>query len=122
MLRAEASLQYRISVKTPSPQARKNMTGLNQALHQVCLVATVFFDLFYLVKKWNLDCRHGPGKWRQIQQDPEFNIYLSNRTNVDLKDKWRNLSMESAQARKSGNGAELIKVISIIPSIWLARI
>jgi len=36
--------------------------------------------------------KHGAGKWRNILKDPEFNIILCNRSNVDLKDKWRNLT------------------------------
>ncbi|EXB38880.1 Histone H1 [Morus notabilis] len=36
--------------------------------------------------------KHGTGKWKDIQRDPEFNPYLLNRSNIDLKDKWRNMS------------------------------
>ena len=36
-------------------------------------------------------CRYGPGKWRLIQRDPVLNKILHTRSNVDLKDKWRNL-------------------------------
>ncbi|CAO2841521.1 unnamed protein product [Amaranthus hypochondriacus] len=36
--------------------------------------------------------KHGPGKWKLIQKDPEFNPYLHSRSNIDLKDKWRNMS------------------------------
>ncbi|PON39503.1 Telomeric repeat-binding factor [Parasponia andersonii] len=36
--------------------------------------------------------KHGTGKWKDIQRDPEFNPYLVNRSNIDLKDKWRNMS------------------------------
>ncbi|GHP04623.1 hypothetical protein PPROV_000337700 [Pycnococcus provasolii] len=36
--------------------------------------------------------KYGLGKWRAIQKDPEFERRLVNRTNVDLKDKWRNMS------------------------------
>ncbi|KAG2321798.1 hypothetical protein Bca52824_015011 [Brassica carinata] len=35
--------------------------------------------------------KHGPGKWKNILRDPEFADQLSNRSNIDLKDKWRNL-------------------------------
>jgi len=35
--------------------------------------------------------KHGPGKWRTIQKDPELGDVLRARSNVDLKDKWRNL-------------------------------
>ncbi|CAN8292842.1 unnamed protein product [Cochlearia groenlandica] len=37
--------------------------------------------------------KHGPSKWQSILRDPEFTVVLRNRTNVDLKDKWRNLSV-----------------------------
>ncbi|XP_062214023.1 single myb histone 1-like [Phragmites australis] len=37
--------------------------------------------------------KHGPGKWRTILRDPEFSVLLRLRSNVDLKDKWRNLSV-----------------------------
>ncbi|XP_062091072.1 single myb histone 4-like [Humulus lupulus] len=36
--------------------------------------------------------KHGTGKWKDIQRDPEFNPFLVNRSNIDLKDKWRNMS------------------------------
>lgn len=37
--------------------------------------------------------KHGVGKWRTILKDPEFSCVLYLRSNVDLKDKWRNLSV-----------------------------
>ncbi|XP_010459349.1 PREDICTED: telomere repeat-binding factor 4-like isoform X2 [Camelina sativa] len=37
--------------------------------------------------------KHGPGKWKNILRDSEFDGQLSNRSNIDLKDKWRNLSV-----------------------------
>ncbi|KAI0498477.1 hypothetical protein KFK09_019364 [Dendrobium nobile] len=37
--------------------------------------------------------KHGAGKWRTILKDPEFSSVLSLRSNVDLKDKWRNMSV-----------------------------
>ncbi|KAJ8465115.1 hypothetical protein OPV22_027667 [Ensete ventricosum] len=37
--------------------------------------------------------KHGPGKWRTILKDPEFSGVLCMRSNVDLKDKWRNMSV-----------------------------
>ncbi|KAL4194521.1 hypothetical protein AMTRI_Chr05g69050 [Amborella trichopoda] len=39
--------------------------------------------------------KHGAGKWRTIQKDPEFSQWLSARSNVDLKDKWRNMSVSA---------------------------
>lgn len=29
--------------------------------------------------------KHGPGKWRTIQKDPEFSHLLATRSNIDLK-------------------------------------
>lgn len=29
--------------------------------------------------------KHGTGKWKDIQRDPEFNPFLSTRSNIDLK-------------------------------------
>ncbi|KAG7589905.1 Linker histone H1/H5 domain H15 [Arabidopsis suecica] len=37
--------------------------------------------------------KHGPGKWKNILRDPEFADQLIHRSNIDLKDKWRNLSV-----------------------------
>ncbi|KAG0548414.1 hypothetical protein BDA96_01G165100 [Sorghum bicolor] len=37
--------------------------------------------------------RHGVGKWRTILKDPEFSSTLCYRSNVDLKDKWRNMNV-----------------------------
>ncbi|KAI3860909.1 hypothetical protein MKX03_033594 [Papaver bracteatum] len=45
--------------------------------------------------------KHGAGKWKTIVTDPEFGPYLVSRTNVDLKDKWRNMSGESSYRPKA---------------------
>ncbi|KAM7482410.1 hypothetical protein LguiB_006993 [Lonicera macranthoides] len=37
--------------------------------------------------------KHGAGKWRTILKDPQFSSVLQLRSNVDLKDKWRNMSV-----------------------------
>lgn len=37
--------------------------------------------------------KYGPGKWRAIQKDAKFAPCLVSRSNVDLKDKWRNMSV-----------------------------
>ncbi|KAG5225541.1 hypothetical protein OIU76_026607 [Salix suchowensis] len=39
--------------------------------------------------------KHGTGKWKNIQRDPEFNPYLYSRSNIDLKDKWRNMTVSA---------------------------
>ncbi|KAL0450152.1 UNVERIFIED_CONTAM: Single myb histone 1 [Sesamum latifolium] len=36
--------------------------------------------------------KYGIGKWSTILKDPEFSTVLRSRSNVDLKDKWRNLN------------------------------
>eukprot|EP00271_Cylindrocystis_brebissonii_P005845 TRINITY_DN1817_c0_g5_i1.p1 TRINITY_DN1817_c0_g5~~TRINITY_DN1817_c0_g5_i1.p1 ORF type:complete len:382 (-),score=90.50 TRINITY_DN1817_c0_g5_i1:603-1748(-) len=58
-------------------------------------------------QKWNADEeqalragveKYGPGKWRAIQKDPEFGPFLTQRSNVDLKDKWRNMSVAAGSS------------------------
>ncbi|GFP99410.1 telomere repeat-binding factor 1 [Phtheirospermum japonicum] len=53
-------------------------------------------------QKWNSEeeaalksgvLKHGVGKWRTILKDPQFSRVLYLRSNVDLKDKWRNMSV-----------------------------
>ncbi|KAF5746879.1 putative Homeodomain-like/winged-helix DNA-binding family protein [Tripterygium wilfordii] len=44
--------------------------------------------------------KHGPGKWKNIIRDPEFASILTHRSNIDLKDKWRNLSVSAGQCSK----------------------
>ncbi|KAI7991726.1 Telomere repeat-binding factor 1 [Camellia lanceoleosa] len=50
--------------------------------------------------------KHGAGKWRTILKDPEFSGVLHLRSNVDLKDKWRNMSV-MANGWGSGEKARL---------------
>ncbi|GFZ11729.1 homeodomain-like/winged-helix DNA-binding family protein [Actinidia rufa] len=40
--------------------------------------------------------KHGTGKWKNILRDPEFAPSLTHRSNIDLKDKWRNMSVNIA--------------------------
>ncbi|OMO67258.1 hypothetical protein CCACVL1_20661 [Corchorus capsularis] len=35
--------------------------------------------------------KYGKGNWKSIQRDPELSPFLFARSNIDLKDKWRNL-------------------------------
>ncbi|RXH74749.1 hypothetical protein DVH24_029470 [Malus domestica] len=44
--------------------------------------------------------KHGTGKWKDIQKDPEFNPFLSSRSNIDLKDKWRNMTVSGTGPRE----------------------
>ncbi|CAD6239771.1 unnamed protein product [Miscanthus lutarioriparius] len=48
--------------------------------------------------------RHGVGNWRMILNDPELSSTLRYRSNVDLKDKWRNMNVivTSSSARDRG--------------------
>ncbi|KAI3987768.1 hypothetical protein MKX01_028502 [Papaver californicum] len=39
--------------------------------------------------------KHGAGKWKNIQKDPEYTHILAARSNIDLKDKWRNMSVSA---------------------------
>lgn len=39
--------------------------------------------------------RHGPGKWKAILLDPHFGPLLTSRSNIDLKDKWRNMNVNN---------------------------
>ncbi|GAU33943.1 hypothetical protein TSUD_357430 [Trifolium subterraneum] len=37
--------------------------------------------------------KHGAGKWKAILLDPQFAPLLTSRSNIDLKDKWRNMNV-----------------------------
>ncbi|KAK1363710.1 MYB transcription factor [Heracleum sosnowskyi] len=50
--------------------------------------------------------KHGVGKWRDILDDPELSTALILRTNVDLKDKWRNMNLKKGVGR---NGYKPVK-------------
>ncbi|XP_057455486.1 single myb histone 3-like [Lotus japonicus] len=41
--------------------------------------------------------KYGAGKWKNILKDPEFAPSLTSRSNIDLKDKWRNLNVVTGQ-------------------------
>ncbi|XWS12098.1 hypothetical protein CRYUN_Cryun37aG0061200 [Craigia yunnanensis] len=56
--------------------------------------------------------KHGPGKWKNILQDPDFAPFLTHRSNIDLKDKWQNLSVStSAQGSRDKSRAPKVKAI-----------
>ncbi|KAF3450575.1 hypothetical protein FNV43_RR06664 [Rhamnella rubrinervis] len=58
--------------------------------------------------------KHGPGKWKNILKDPEFAPYLTHRSNIDLKDKWRNLSVNHAsQGSKEKSRTSKSKAIAV---------
>ncbi|EXB29696.1 Histone H1 [Morus notabilis] len=56
--------------------------------------------------------KHGPGKWTIIIKDPDFAHFLTHRTNVDLKDKWRNLG-PSISSRGSKEKTRDPKIVNI---------
>ncbi|RZC88856.1 hypothetical protein C5167_031225 [Papaver somniferum] len=39
--------------------------------------------------------KHGTGKWKKRRRDPQFSHVLAVRSNIDLKDKWRNMSVSA---------------------------
>ena len=53
--------------------------------------------------------RFGIGRWRYIQNDPDTGPILRHRSNVDLKDKWRNgtlvRSSKKRKRRRQGGGS-----------------
>ncbi|XP_051114264.1 telomere repeat-binding factor 4-like [Andrographis paniculata] len=53
--------------------------------------------------------KHGAGKWKNIQRDPEFNHLLFARSNIDLKDKWRNLSVANGQGSRDKAKIQKVK-------------
>ncbi|XVF74374.1 hypothetical protein PTKIN_Ptkin13bG0105400 [Pterospermum kingtungense] len=56
--------------------------------------------------------KHGPGKWKNILKDPEFAPFLTHRSNIDLKDKWRNLSVSnSGQGSRDKSRAPKVKAL-----------
>ncbi|KAI6671760.1 hypothetical protein NL676_006645 [Syzygium grande] len=60
--------------------------------------------------------KHGPGKWKNILKDPEFAPALLNRSNIDLKDKWRNLSVgNSGQGSKDKQRLPKVKSLMAVP-------
>ncbi|XP_022891332.1 telomere repeat-binding factor 4-like [Olea europaea var. sylvestris] len=56
--------------------------------------------------------KHGTGKWKNILIDPQFAPYLINRSNIDLKDKWRNMSISYGQCSREKSKASRVKTIS----------
>ncbi|XP_008806873.1 single myb histone 4-like isoform X2 [Phoenix dactylifera] len=61
--------------------------------------------------------KHGAGKWRTIQKDPEFSHCLATRSNIDLKDKWRNMSIGACgHGSREQIRAPKVKGLPAIPS------
>ncbi|XP_008644292.1 single myb histone 6 isoform X1 [Zea mays] len=59
--------------------------------------------------------RHGVGKWRTILKDPEFSSTLCYRSNVDLKDKWRNMNVIVSTSSSRDKAKSALKRIRTIP-------
>ncbi|KAL3632939.1 hypothetical protein CASFOL_025923 [Castilleja foliolosa] len=47
--------------------------------------------------------KHGPGKWKIILVDSELGPKFMNRSNVDLKDKWRNMCVNQVQGGRDNS-------------------
>ncbi|CDP03136.1 unnamed protein product [Coffea canephora] len=62
--------------------------------------------------------KHGTGKWKNIQRDPEFSHLLFSRSNIDLKDKWRNLTVSASNGLgpREKSKAQKGKAISDAPA------
>ncbi|WVZ24427.1 hypothetical protein V8G54_002971 [Vigna mungo] len=61
--------------------------------------------------------KHGPGKWKNILKDPQFAPFLTSRSNIDLKDKWRNLSVSNgSQGSKDKPRVPKLKALPPPPS------
>lgn len=64
--------------------------------------------------------KYGTGKWRTILKDLEFAACLAARSNVDLKDKWRNL-MSSLTPTGQGSKTPRQKPLAPVPISSAAR-
>ncbi|KAK4269150.1 hypothetical protein QN277_022342 [Acacia crassicarpa] len=60
--------------------------------------------------------KHGHGKWKNILKDPEFARFLTHRSNIDLKDKWRNLNVSTAAQGGSKEKAKNVKIKTTEPA------
>ncbi|KAG2263510.1 hypothetical protein Bca4012_014581 [Brassica carinata] len=62
--------------------------------------------------------KHGTGKWRFILGDPEYSSVLHSRSNVDLKDKWRNISVAATcgsrkKARPDDDNTKALTILAL---------
>lgn len=53
--------------------------------------------------------KHGVGNWRTILNDPELSSTLRYRSNVDLKDKWRNMNVIVTASSSRDKGRTSVK-------------
>ncbi|KAJ1254929.1 hypothetical protein BS78_03G055900 [Paspalum vaginatum] len=59
--------------------------------------------------------RHGVGNWRTILNDPELSSTLRYRSNVDLKDKWRNMNVIVTASSSRDKGRTAVKKTRAAP-------
>ncbi|KAK4760933.1 hypothetical protein SAY87_005826 [Trapa incisa] len=59
--------------------------------------------------------KHGAGKWRTILTDPEFSDVLQMRSNVDLKDKWRNINVTAIWGSRQKARLAALKKNQLMP-------
>ncbi|CAN4123519.1 unnamed protein product [Withania somnifera] len=59
--------------------------------------------------------KYGVGKWSTILKDPEFATVLRSRSNVDLKDKWRNLHVMTSGWGSRHRGRAVSKSVQPTP-------
>ncbi|KAL4583673.1 hypothetical protein LXL04_008255 [Taraxacum kok-saghyz] len=59
--------------------------------------------------------KYGQGKWKVILTDPQFASILTNRSNIDLKDKWRNIIVNRDKVKTCMSEDE-VTIKSISPS------
>ncbi|MCD7455670.1 hypothetical protein HAX54_029123 [Datura stramonium] len=59
--------------------------------------------------------KYGVGKWSTILKDPEFAAVLRSRSNVDLKDKWRNLHVMASGWGSRHRGRVVSKSVQPTP-------
>ncbi|PON96189.1 Telomeric repeat-binding factor [Trema orientale] len=56
--------------------------------------------------------KYGTGKWKNIIKDPDFAHTLCNRSNIDLKDKWRNLSVSSGSSKEKSRAHKTKSIVA----------
>ncbi|XP_057797156.1 telomere repeat-binding factor 4-like isoform X2 [Salvia miltiorrhiza] len=59
--------------------------------------------------------KYGAGKWKNILVDSEFKHKLANRSNVDLKDKWRNMGGQGSGANAMTPRAKSVTNSALTP-------
>ncbi|PWA92342.1 Histone H1/H5 [Artemisia annua] len=56
--------------------------------------------------------KYGEGKWKVILSDPQFGPALSNRSNIDLKDKWRNMTVGGGSSSKHRVKTPMLEIVA----------